>query len=161
MKSFFEPIVREIGEAIAKEASKASRQSLPDIISISMTIILTLVGVVGCIITLYMYLSESFTDRHAMLIVTMGALFLAILSSLIAKNKLTNEVQVEKEPCEDQSDKNPSPQIELATSLGMEVSKLIGKHPKNASLIAMAIGVSMGVSPELRKAVIEQITPSK
>lgn len=164
MKKLFEPIVREFGQTIAKEASKASKQSLPNIISISMTIILALVGVVGCVITFYMYLAESFSDRHAMLIVTAGTLFLALLSSLVAKNILSNkmeDIENKKEAYEDQSVRNSNQQTEIATSLGMEVYNLIAKNPKNASLIAMAFGVSMGVSPELRKAIFSQFESQK
>ncbi len=164
MKKLFEPFVQEIGQIIAKEASKASRQSLPGIISISITIILTLVGMVGSVLTLYMYLAESFSDRHAMLIVTAGTLFLAMFSSLIAKNIVSNKlegIENKNESCEDLSVRNSNQQTEIATSLGIEVYNLIAKNPKNASLIAMAFGVSMGVSPELRKAIFSQFKSQK
>lgn len=69
MRIFLEPIIRDIGQTVANEVCKASKRSLPDIISTSVTVILTLIVMVSCVITAYMYLSENILDRHAMLLV--------------------------------------------------------------------------------------------
>lgn len=67
----------------------------------------------------------------------------------------------DKNQMDDQSNNGDIQQNEMAATHGMEAAKLIGQHPKNAALIAMVAGVSMGVSPELRKAVFDQILPKK
>ena len=160
MRIFLEPIIREVGQAIAKEASKVSKRSLPDIISTSVTISLTLIVMVSCVVTAYMYLSENILDRHAMLLVTIGVFLLAVVSGVMTK-KIMSKNGSEANKQVDPSAKEEANQSKLGVILGVEGARLIGKQPKNAALIAMAVGVSMGVSPELRKIVFDQILPKK
>lgn len=161
MRSFLQPIVREVGQAIANEASKASKRNLPDIITISITIILTLIAAVGCVMTVYMYLSEKILDRHAMLLVTLIVLFLAFVSGSMARKIMMEEKKVTLDDEGDKPSNNGRLQNDTVATLGFETAKLIGQHPKNAAMIAMAMGVAMGVSPELRKAVINNIVPKE
>jgi len=158
MQNFLEPIIREVGQAISKEVSKVSKRSLPDIISTSVMIILTLIATVSGVVTAYMYLSEHLLDRHAMLLVTLIVLSLAVISGLVTKNIMSKANPEENGP-DKQSNKDDNPQSEMAMTLGLEAAKIIGQHPKNSAIIAMVVGVSMGVSPELRKAVFDHILP--
>ena len=121
MRKLIEPFLNEIGQVIANEASKASRKSLPDIISISLTIVFLLLAIIGSMITLYMYLSEIFLDRYAMFIVTLTVLVLAGLSFVFVKKTFPSE-QYEQDNAEDLNEES-SRTVEMATSMGVEVAK--------------------------------------
>ncbi len=162
MLNYIKPVLRDIGEAVAREAREASKRSLPDIIAIAVTIILILTGVAAVVITAYMYLAEVFLDRHAMLIVTLNVIVLAAFSGFLTWQILTrNMPPPRKAKQSDDRETTPESQTEMAALLGAEAGKLVTDNPKNASIIALVAGVFMGISPELRAALFSQILPKK
>lgn len=160
MKAIFTPLVRIIGKAIAQEAARASRRSLPQIIFTSLAIIFSVVAIGGGTVTAYMYLSEHITDRHAMAIVTGVVIMLAVTSGLIARcSRGVEDTQPEEEQAAPQENKGSKD--EIIVMLGAQAGNLISRNPKNAAIIALAVGVAFGVSSELRQAVLDQFLPEE
>lgn len=156
MKNFMAPLVRAARGALAEEAETLIRRCL----LAAVALFLALAGLIGCLVTAYMYLSAVVPAREAMLLVTLGVLLLALVMGLVARYPRPG-----KRGTTPLDEPQPSPGADdpAATfaALGAEAGKQISRHPKNAAVMAAVAGIALGMSPELRRALLNQIFPTK
>lgn len=151
MNGPFDNILKSVGDLLTAGVCRAAGRVVPAVVAIWLTCLFVIVAVAAAAIASYFYLSLTMPSYSAMLIVTGGALALAVLSAVIGWGMATRDAPA---PAADKvvhaTVAAQDSAADLAITIEREARRAIHGNAKNAALISLVAGIALGISPELR-----------
>ena len=158
MAGSFSATLRAAGDSLAAGARRAAGCILPTALAVWFALLFFVVAVATAAVGGYFYLTLTIPSYGAMLIVAGGARVLSIICGLAAWGLASPGRASSTSADREGTGPTEASVSDMASIVEREARQAVEGNAKNAALISLVAGITLGISPELRRALFKFLT---